>query len=102
MSVKRSNLCKAFDRVNIKRLLFKLETVGAGNPLLAWLQSCHCQHSQVVRIGSIISSIIIDWSSRAPQGVCTFLLFTNNIGNTSSTCNFLLSTGDIKMNTENL
>jgi hypothetical protein len=47
-----TDLKKAFDRVDISKLCFKLSIVGIGVPLLSWINSYLRNRKQKVRITS--------------------------------------------------
>ena len=69
------DLSKAFDSVNHNILLQKLESIGVSQPSLRWFSSYLNGRSQVVRIGSTLSSPL-NVTHSVPQGaILSPLLF---------------------------
>ena len=62
-----TDFSKAFDRIDIPMLLFKLKNFGIKPTLLKWLESYLTERRQTVRYKGMISNPI-EATSEVPQG----------------------------------
>ena len=90
-------LRKAFDTVNHEILLTKLEHYGIRGNLLNWFMSHLTNRNQYVSINGE-SSVPLDINCGVPQGSVLgpllFLLYINDLPNTSNVLNFYLFADD--------
>lgn len=90
----------AFDKVDHKLLLQKLNVMGVGGTLLKWLESYLTNRSLSVRIGAVTSRPIHACSG-VPQGShlgpLLFAIFVNDLCEVFNDCEFLLYADDLKI-----
>lgn len=95
-----TDFSKAFDRVNHKILLAKLESMGLGGSLLMWVGSYLSGRRQGVRVGSSVSADIVV-TSGVPQGShcgpVLFNLFVNDIPGYVKHSKVLMFADDLKL-----
>ena len=88
---------KAFDTVNFNILLKKLDHYGIRNSALEWFRSYLTNRKQFVYLNGE-SSICRDMLSGVPQGSCLgpllFLIYINDLPNSSELSNFHLFADD--------
>ena len=93
---------KAFDTVDHKILLSKLDFYRISGVLHEWLKSCHSERNQITVIDGITSSSS-SISHGVPQGsvLCQllFLIFINDLPNSSSLFKFILFADDSTLST---
>jgi hypothetical protein len=95
-----TDLRKAFDTVDHARLIYQLEKLGIGNPLLSWLQSYLSNKRQFVKFHGTPSEL-----THIPSGVpqeshlspLLFILFINSVKTFLPFTKVLLFADDIKM-----
>ena len=91
------DLRKAFDTVNHKILLYKLERYGFRGPALRWIGSYLSDRKQFVRVGSSSSNLVVT-NIGVPQGSSIspilFLLYINDLVNVSDLLKVLLFADD--------
>lgn len=96
-----TDLRKAFDRVSIDRLLFKLQNLyGIHDPLLSCLRAYLCNRSQQVTVSGHVSKNFVV-SSGVGQGThlgpILFNIFINDLKFALNHCKFLLFADDCKL-----
>lgn len=95
-----SNLEKALDRVNYKRLLQKLVKFGFGHKLVKWFYSYLTSCRQFVGIGER-NSRTLTVSSGVPAGSilgpCLFVIFKNDIVDSITNAIVLLFADDLEL-----
>ena len=91
---------KAFDTVNHELLIYELERLGLGYPLLGWFKSYITGRKQFVKVAGV-SSCVIDIPSGVPQGghlsPLLFSLFINSLSQHLNRAKCLLFADDIKL-----
>ena len=91
------DLRKAFDTVNHKILLNKLEHYGIRGNMLKWFQSYRSDRKQYVSVNGQ-SSELLDNTCGVPQGsvlgLLLFLIYINDLPNISKVLNFYLFADD--------
>ena len=95
-----TDFSKAFDRVNIKILIKKLEALGIHGSFLEWLESYLTDRRQAVKIKNGLSGEIMV-KSGVPQGghmsTILFICFINDIPDIFEDCMVLLYADDLKI-----
>lgn len=91
---------KAFDRINYKLLLIKLQNIGIRGDLLRWFSSYISNRSQAVVISNYISSWV-SIPSGVPQGSLLgpllFVIFVNDINSCLHASSLLCFADDMKV-----
>lgn len=95
-----TDFSKAFDKVNHKLLLKKLNTMGFSYNSLKWIESYLLNRKQCVRFKNVTSKLI-DVLSGVPQGShlgpLLFTLFINDLPNVIKFSNVLMYADDVKI-----
>ena len=98
------DLQKAFDTVYHEILLEKMERYGIGGTALNWFNSYLSNWKQFVSVNSHSSSSLCDISCNAPQGLAfgplLFLIYINDLPNSSKFFFFFLFTDDTNIHCE--
>lgn len=95
-----TDFSKAFDKVDHKILITKLERMGISGTMLKWFESYITGRSQQVQIDGSLSNIINVTSSVAQGsnlGPLLFALFINDIHEVLEDVDFVLYADDLKM-----
>ena len=94
------DLQKAFDKVDLNILITKLEHYGIRGIQLEWFNSCLMGRTQVTSINGKISSVLMTQND-VPQGTVLgpllFLIYTNDISNTTKNGKLRLFADDSNM-----
>ena len=91
---------KAFDRVDHKLLIFKLNKMGIQGSILKWISSYLNDRTQTVKFNNVYSDLI-KVTSGVPQGShlgpLLFNIFINDLSYLLTDCEFLFYADDLKM-----
>lgn len=95
-----TDFSKAFDVVNHRKLVEKMEMIGVPGILINWIKSYLINRQQVVVLNGY-KSVARTVPSGVPQGShlgpLLFLIFINDIGTVINHCNYLLFADDLKL-----
>lgn len=95
-----TDFSKAFDRVDIPLLLFKLSKLGFNEALLGWINSYLTNRTQKVRFEGNLSSTV-NVTSGVPQGShlgpLLFILFVNDVEQVLKFLHVLIYADDMKL-----
>lgn len=95
-----TDFSKAFDRVDIPMLLFKLDKIGIDSNLLSWLKSYLTKRTQCVKFNGLISRLI-NVTSGVPQGShlgpLLFILYVNDVSFIFKHINVSIYADDMKL-----
>lgn len=95
-----TDLSKAFDRVNHRILIHKLDLIGFPTRLLSWLSSYLSGRTQRVKFNSKLSRVI-NVTSGVPQGShlgpILFVLYLNDLPSCVRSSNILMYADDVKL-----
>lgn len=91
---------KAFNVVNINRLIQKLNNMGIQGSVLSWIESYITNRKQAVRVKGVVSDPH-DKTAGLPQGFhlgpVLFLIYINDLPEFLKFSNYLLFIDDIKL-----
>ncbi|KAI5725364.1 hypothetical protein M8J77_014537 [Diaphorina citri] len=95
-----TDVAKAFDRVNVSFLIAKLRSYGIGESFLTWLSDYLSGRSQLVRVGSCVSSpinVLSGVGQGSHSGPLLFSLFFNDLPQLIQNSSILLFADDVKI-----
>lgn len=95
-----TDFSKAFDRIDIPMLLFKLQKIGVENTLLNWIESYLSDRTQIVKFNGKFSRFI-KVTSGVPQGShlgpLLFILFINDVSSFLKHIKIITYADDMKL-----
>ena len=94
------DIAKAFDSVPLEKLMLKLEKVGIGGSVFAWMKSFMCDRLHCVRVNGVKSSfepVLSGIAQGSIMGPILFILYVNGVFELHLTINIKLFADDAKL-----